>query len=116
VLKRPGQVTFIYIPLYNDNRKKVQQSLCLLYVYQRWQWQGTKTPLGDRMDKKSRGPVLFWLTKEQCMIMIQAALQVRSQIGLEHSEYSRHSYFCDWPDCKCFCRIFPFRCNTKKYL
>jgi len=35
----------------------------------------------------SQGPVLFWPINEQCMIMIQAALYVRSQIGWEQSEY-----------------------------
>jgi len=30
------------------------------------------------------GPVLLWPMKEQCMIMIQAALQVRSQIASEY--------------------------------
>jgi len=57
-----------------------------------------KPPSGDKMEKKnlgrthsvplnpthSGGPVLLWPMKEQCMIMIQAALQVRSQIASEY--------------------------------
>jgi len=47
------------------------------------------TPSCDRMEEKKTwkkpglvgGPVLLWPMNEQCMIMIQAALQVRSQIG-----------------------------------
>jgi len=33
------------------------------------------------------GPVFLWPRNEQCMIMIQIAVQVRSQIESEHSEY-----------------------------
>jgi len=60
----------------------------------RQQWEGTKTPSGGRMEKitsgepkLSRGPVLLWGMNEQCMIMIQGSLYVRSQTGLEQSEY-----------------------------
>ena len=38
-----------------------------------------KKTLGEL--RLSRGPVLLWPMSKQCMIMIQAALQVRSQIG-----------------------------------
>ena len=45
---------------------------------------GEKKTLGETRLSRS---VLLWPTNEQCMIMIQAALQVRSQIGSEQSEY-----------------------------
>ena len=57
---------------------------------QRRQWQGTKTPPGDRMEKKTLGETRLsrWASSpltnsEQYMIMIQAALQVRSQSGTD---------------------------------
>jgi len=87
-----SQVTFIYIALFtmqivskqlhSDNMKIIQhRSKILLNI--KWpqlasqkprrQWQGTKTPSGDRMEKKprlSRGPVLLWPTKEQFVIWV----------------------------------------------
>jgi len=39
----------------------------------------------------SQWPVLLWPTNEQYMVMIQAALYARSQIGLEHPIQSREN-------------------------
>jgi len=44
-----------------------------------------KKALGE--PRLSLGPVLLWPTNELCMIMIQATLQVKRQIGSEHSQY-----------------------------
>jgi len=60
----------------------------------RQQWQGNKTPSGDRMEEKKKNlggsrlslhsPLANKRMNEQCMIMFQGALQVRSQIGLSY--------------------------------
>jgi len=44
-----------------------------------------KKTLGET--RLSQGPIVLWPTIEECMIMIQAALQVRRKIGSEHSKY-----------------------------
>jgi len=90
---KSSQVTFIYIALFtiqivskqlhSDNMTIIQhRSIILLNIKfpqlskpeARQQWQGTKTPSAERMEKKtlgeprlSRGPVLLWPTKEQSL-------------------------------------------------
>jgi hypothetical protein len=80
--QKSSQVTFIYIALFtiqiaskqlhSDNMKIIQHSNTTKINPQlskppRQQWQGTKTPSGERMEKKtlgetrlSRGPDLLW--------------------------------------------------------